>query len=194
MHGRPGDPRAACGVRQGEPAPWLTQMPHSPATAPHAPARRSPLALVAVALAGLLVACGTDGVGPVPLDLDATYVLESVNGVAIPATAAEGGGQRYVLLADTLRFSRDGTVARSFAFRHVSETVSPRDTVYESRMTFDYRTTPSGVAIGFFTPCPPNANCVGFEEGVLTPDGVIVRARLFWSGEPVLRFRRVPNA
>jgi hypothetical protein len=153
--------------------------------------RGSRVALVGVAISTLLAACGSDGFGPVTEHLDASYALESVNGAPIPATAAEGGGQRYILLADTLRFSRDGVVERSVVFRHLSTTFSPSDSVYRVNGTFRYTVRTGHLTVGNTKPCPPNANCIGFEEGIITPSEAIVRARLYWSGEPVLRFRRL---
>jgi len=148
---------------------------------------------VIVVIFSLSTACRSDGLHPVAAQLDATYALESVNGVPVPATAAEGGGQRYILLADTLRFSRDGVVARSLVYRHISTTFAPSDTVYQSRMTFPYTVSGERLTVGYTDPCPANANCIGFDEGIITESQAIVRGRIFWSGEPVLRFRRLPG-
>ena len=128
-----------------------------------------------------------------PPILPSTAAWQSVNGARVPATAAEGGGQRYVLLADTLRFSRDGIVARSLVYRHFSSTFVPRDTVYQYRMTLPYTVTGERLTIGYVQPGPPNANCVGFEEGTITESRATVLGRLYWPGEPVLRFHRLPN-
>lgn len=141
----------------------------------------------------LLVAC-SDGAGPGEVLLDGTYVLRAVNGRGLPTTIAEGGGQQYIVLADTLRFSRNATVARSMAVRHLSATPEfyPADTTYHQVMSFPYVVESNRVIIGYRDPCPPNALCIGFEEGEFTPTGLHVVGRLFWSGDPILTFRRLP--
>ena len=144
------------------------------------------------ALLGLLGACTFDSFGPISARFDGVYALESVNNSPVPATAAQGGGEHYILLADTLAFSRDGTVSRSLVFRHLSTTFEPRDSIHQYRLTFPY-TIDGGrvVTIGYREPCPPNASCVGYEVGMITPSRATIKGRLLWSGEPVLRFRRL---
>jgi hypothetical protein len=154
--------------------------------------RSGPL-VVGLLVAGALGACGSDAVAPVAARFDGAYALEAVDGIRLPATVADEPGYRSILLADTLTFQRDGIVARSMVYRQVSATRSPRDTVYHLRMTFPYTVEASRLTIGSRTPCPPNANCVGREDGTISASGVIVWARLFWSGEPVLFFRRLPD-
>jgi hypothetical protein len=52
----------------------------------------------------------------------------------------------------------------------------------------------SRLTIGWRQPCPANAICIGFEEGVVTESTATVLGRLLWPGERVFRFRRAPNA
>lgn len=162
----------------------------SPASPPpRSSGRPTPLAVLGLAIAAMLAACSADPLaptagrlGPQVAPFERTYVLESINGFALPATAAEGGGQHYVLLADTLRFTFDGSVDRSQTYRHVSTDPSPRDTVYHSRSTLPYAVDGGQVTIGWRRHCPANALCVGFEEGSITQSTVTVLGQLYWPG------------
>lgn len=129
--------------------------------------------------------------GPEGGGFEAAFALRSVNGHELPATVAEGGGQRYVLLADTLRFQVDGTVARTTVFRHFSTTPSwPADTIYRTQGNLPYDLNNKWIIIGSRSPCPPNAICIGSETALITPRGLRVVARLRWPGEPILEFDR----
>lgn len=146
-----------------------------------------------LAAAVLCTAC-SDTTGLITSRFEGTYALQSVNGNPVPALAAQGGGQRYFLLADTLAFSRDGTVARSRTVRHIDDTSAPaRETVYSDRSVFPYAVDDGRLTIGSRAPCPPNANCIGFEEGTISETHAVVIGRLYWSGDPVLTYRRVPS-
>lgn len=152
---------------------------------------RTPLLWTLVISLVALTGC-SDGVGPGESADEGTYALSHVNGRAIPAIVAEGGGQRYIVLGLTLRFSRDGTVARSVTMRHLSTTPPyPPDTTYHHTMNLPYVLEGNRLIIGYRDPCPPNASCIGFEEGELTISGLRVVGRLLSSREPVLTFRRV---
>jgi hypothetical protein len=89
--------------------------------------RRRRLTRAGFLIGSLSLACRSDVVGPGRVE--GSYVLESVDGRAMPATAAEGGGQRYIVLADTLGFSASGMLVRSLAYRHLSATFAPADTI-----------------------------------------------------------------
>jgi hypothetical protein len=123
--------------------------------------------------------------------LRATYALVRVNGSYLPTVVAEGGGQRYTLFADTLQFELDGRVRRTQVVRWVSTDMAPGDTTYTQRMTLPYSIDGKSLVMGYTTPCPPNANCIGFDSAVIDEETVTMVARMFWPGEPRFVFRRV---
>ncbi len=141
-------------------------------------------------MAGQLLECVSEGFVPGAL-IDGVYVVQKVDGEAFPATIAKGGGQHYILLADTMRFLPQGMVARTVVYRHSSTDMFPRDSVYRIHVSFPYVLDGRRVTIGNRRPCPPNAQCIGSEEGMIGAYRVVIVARLFWSGEPVLDFRRI---
>ena len=123
--------------------------------------------------------------------IEGVYALVAVNGRASPATVAEGGGQQYVLLADTLRFSRAGTAVRSSSYRHLSSTFTPPDTVYNQVLVLPYTLDRGKLTLGAREYCPPNANCMGWDEGVMSSGELTLVGRMQWSGDPILSFRRI---
>src|SRR5207244_10191990 len=114
--------------------------------------------------------------------LTAIYVLQSVNGHSIPATAAQGAGQQYVVLADSLAFDLSGQVRRTYTVRWISTAPPLQDTVYTQTMTFPYSIERNKLTIGFQQSCGPAANCVGWEEGTIDATTARVIDRIFWSG------------
>lgn len=150
--------------------------------------------IIALALAPCLssLAGCSDGMGPDDTNGEAAFALHSVNGRSLPTTVAEGGGERYVLVADTLRFSADGTVARTTVVRHLStSSLYPPDATYHQEWDLPYVLEGIRLTIGYRDPCPPNALCVGFETGTFTPTGLRVVGRLLWPGDPILEFHRI---
>lgn len=147
-------------------------------------------AIAGIAVASALLSAGCREVTSVPERLSALYVLQNVNGMSLPATAAQGGGQQYVVLADSLAFDPSGQVRRSYTVRWIS--TSPRlvDTTYSQTLVLPYSIERNRVVIGFRGPCPANANCVGSEEGTIDGTAVRMIARLLWSGEPEFVFVR----
>jgi hypothetical protein len=133
-------------------------------------------ALLPTLLCSQLSACGWDPFGLDPDRLDGTYALRSFDGREVPVTLSRGAGEEHILVADTLRFSPNGTVARSVVFRHVSATAVPRDTVYHSRLR--YGRTSNRLRIEY-PPCPPNANCIGAEEGRIAGARLTISRRIY---------------
>jgi hypothetical protein len=159
----------------------------------HTPALRA-IIVAWLGTAALVVGCRQEAAAPIRAPFAGTYALEWLNGSPLPALAAEGAGQRYFVLADTLAFSPEGTVARRLTVRHIDATATPpEETVYRHRLVFPYTVDDGHLTIGFREVCPPNANCIGFEEGTVSAANAVVIGRIFWPGEPILMFRRVPN-
>jgi len=128
---------------------------------------------------------------PVPLRFTGRYALFSVKGVLSPAVVAEGGGQRYTLLADTLDFQSDGFVVRHYVYRHESIDMQPADSIYAYRFTLPYTVVGNELTIGKVVTCPANANCVGVAKATITSGEITEHQSAYWSGAPELRFRRV---
>ena len=96
-----------------------------------------------------------------------------------------------MLLADTLQFEPDGQVRRTQVVRWVSSTIAPGDTTYTQRITLPYVIDGTTLVIGYTTPCPPNASCIGSDVGDIDDGTVTIVARMFWPGEPRFVFKRV---
>ncbi|HKW09401.1 MAG TPA: hypothetical protein VJO33_03415 [Gemmatimonadaceae bacterium] len=138
-----------------------------------------------LALLVALLAAGCRDAPSAPQRLAGVYVLESVNDNPIPATAAQGGGQQYIMLADSLVFDLSGHVTRSYTVRWISTTPPVTDTIYSQTLTFPYSIDRNRLTIGTHQSCPANANCVGWDDGTI--DGTTARVvdRIFWPGAPV---------
>jgi hypothetical protein len=147
------------------------------------------MTMIATTLAALAAGCG-DSVLVSPR-LSALYVLNAVDGHPLPATVAEGGGQRYIILADSLLFESNGQVRRSFAIHWISNSPRPLDTVYTTTVRFPYTIAGPALTIGYtVAECPDNANCVGSAKGTIGSATLTLYDGLFWPGEPALVFTR----
>lgn len=145
---------------------------------------------IGVLVALVMLDAGCSDPASVPARLSALYVLRSINGHSLPATASQGGGQQYIVLADSLAFEPDGQVRRSYAVRWISSDPRFVDTVYTQIARYWYAIDDRKLTIGYTAPCPPNANCIRSEEGTIDAAGVRLNARLLWSGEPEFVFIR----
>ena len=139
----------------------------------------------------LLVALATAGCWEAPSAqqrLSALYVLQTINGNPLPAIAAQGGGQQYVVLADSLAFDLSGFVRRTYTVRWISATPPVMDTIYNQTLIFPYSIDGNRLTIGARLSCGPNANCVGWEDGTIDDNTARVVARILWQGDPVFVF------
>ena len=134
-----------------------------------------------------VIGCSNSGEPQTPLA--GMYVLQSINGAALPATAAQGGGQQYILVADSLAFGSDFQVQRTYTVRWLSN-AAPYDTTYTRTATFPYTRSGDRVTIGAQLSCGPGANCTGSETGSLDGASLRVTARIFWPGDPEFLFAR----
>lgn len=140
--------------------------------------------------AAILTACWFDGTSPVQERFSGVYVASSIMGSGLPATIRHGT-DKDILLADTLKFSNDGMVYISLAFRRVSTTSSPADTVYRVQMRRPYVIDGTRVTIGMER-CPINALCMGPEIGEIDSSGAQLRSA-FWPEGAKIHFRRVSS-
>lgn len=108
-----------------------------------------------------------------------SYALVSGNGVPVPLLLwREPSGASATLRFETLTFSADGRAERSRALLLVS---AAGDTTREATTIAQaYRVDGARVVVGWFTPCPPNALCVGNDEGTWDASGVSLESRLYW--------------
>jgi hypothetical protein len=126
--------------------------------------------------------------------LDGTWVLRTVRGAALPAVVVEGGGMRYTLLADTLRFSPAGTFTRTQHVRQQNASPSqflPADTTYAQRFSWRYTRLGPALMLGEWVWCPPNALCVGVDEGAVVGDRITLVRHAMYPGDMLLVFERV---
>ena len=167
---------------------YLGTSTHRPPPMSRSPARRAlPLLL---ALAG----CGDGTTAPDGV-LEGTWVLRTVDGASLPAVTQQGDGMRYTLLADTLRLARAGSASRVQVVRlqsAVPGAFRPADTTYALRLTRPYTLRGRTLTVGDETPCPPNASCLGIDQGVVTlGDRILMVRHAMMGGEAVLAFDRV---
>ena len=155
-------------------------------------ALRAP-ALRALPLLLALAGCD-DATGP-RTSLEGTWVLRTVDGARLPAVTQEGAGLRYTLLADTLRLTREGLASRVQVVRQQNAAPRPylpADTTYALRLTRPYTLSGRTLTVGDRVPCPPNANCLGVDAGVVEGDRILLVRHAMLGGEAVLAFDRVP--
>jgi hypothetical protein len=146
-------------------------------------------------IAALALAAGAAGcheTTAVPETVQADYALQSVNGSGLPTAVLTGGGNTYILLADTLRFYSTGRVFRHTVVRHLTTGVPSTEEVYDQHNDFPYQLAGTFVIIGYTGPCAANAICIGNESGLLTEDSVVTGGGLFWPQGSTFSFRRIP--
>ena len=124
--------------------------------------------------------------GPVPLP--STFVVRTVNGSALPVPVMSHEELEIVVLADTLRFYPLGIAHRISIYRNTRIGVSTITTIDTSRVQESYEVR--GDSLRFIRYCPPNANCVGPPEGILSADRRQLVLRL-WPSGPVASYDRV---
>jgi hypothetical protein len=149
-----------------------------------------PLRFAVLACAMSIASLGCRDISAVPQRLSALYVLQTINGLRLPATAAQGDGQQYVVLADSLRFDVNGMVTRSYTQRWISSTPPLIDTIYSSTLVLPYSIDGKAITIGYRQGCGPLANCIGYEEGFIDASTVQISGLLLWSGAPEFVFKR----
>jgi hypothetical protein len=164
----------------------------TPSRLPRALAFRALPFALALALAG----CGGDVLGP-GTPLEGTWVLRTVDGARLPAVTQEGGGMRYTLLADTLRLTRTGSASRVQVVRQQNadpRPYLPADTTYAMRITRPYAVRGRTLTVGELEPCPPNANCLGVDQGFIDGDRILLTRHAMLGSDAVLAFDRVSGS
>ena len=119
----------------------------------------TPRTLVAAAIAACaLAACGHDDpLSPATLT-GRRYSLERTGNDAIPIIWSAYQGDTTLLLGDTIIFGAPPHATRVITYHHAFRGEAPRTETF--RVEMEFRTHDGEVEIGWFTPCPPNADCV----------------------------------
>lgn len=119
--------------------------------------------VLSVLLAVLPVgAAGCDDAG-LPF-LEGTYQLVRAEGDPLPFSLWDSEAEGMTLLDERLMFRPDGTVERR-TLRRFREG-NPAQVREEWHVVEqEYRLVGRSIAVGWFTPCPPNALCIGNDTG-----------------------------
>lgn len=127
------------------------------------------VALLALALSG----CDDDFLPFV----EGTYQLVRAEGAPLPFTLWDTGAEDATLLNERLTFRSDGTVERRTLrrFREGNPVQQREEWVV---MEQEYRLEGRTITVGWFTPCPPNAMCLGNDSGRASRDRVILSSVL----------------
>jgi hypothetical protein len=117
------------------------------------------------------------------------YVLRTIDGKPLPATVAEAGSDRFVLIADSLRFDLGGQVQRKHVVRWINTSLTPGAiTVVETR-TFPYSVDGTNIVIG--PACTQDAcSVIASDVGTIDVNSVRLMVRILWPGEPLFVFTR----
>lgn len=117
----------------------------------------------------MIAACSDDPLEPVPGRLDALYVATSVGGESLPRTMAFID-VTVTLVADTLRFSSDGSVTRKTVIRTVVGNL-PQET-FVSRAEAEGVYSIDGIRLTMGPKCGINELCAGWAGGTIIPSRV----------------------
>lgn len=132
---------------------------------------------VRVAAAVILSGCSLHE----PRQVEAEYVLSTVDGEVLPAVIAENELAVVRVIADTIRLYGNGTGVRARVTETTSDVtldvVEPRPRSPES---FVYRITGDRFEADF--PCPPEASCVAPPHlvGTLSDAGQVLTSAAAW--------------
>jgi hypothetical protein len=137
-----------------------------------------------------ILSCSREVTGPM-ITMEGTYVLRAVEDRVIPTVLVEGGGQRYTIIADTLRFHAHGDVMRTQVMHHESATALGSMGTYTTSYTWPYERRGLRLTIGRVVPCPPNANCVGTHGGRFTFRGLVIDRHANFGTDARLHFERI---
>ena len=66
----------------------------------------------------------------------------------------------------------------------------PADTTYALRITRPYTLSGRTITVGERLPCPPNASCLGIDEGLVVGDRILMVRHALLGSQAVLAFDR----
>jgi len=148
--------------------------------------------LLAAAVAFFAIGCGDDALAP--FQVAGTYVLQSVNGVALPAPAGYPGPADgpITVIADTLRLTADGHGSIVRVEDYPATDGTAERVVHENE--FSFQTIGHILVITY--DCPPNALalCVPGPHMTAEPSGSgLVVTRLLGEIRPRLVYAQVQS-
>jgi len=94
------------------------------------------------------------------------YVLESVNGLVLPAIVSAGQADTSFMLAATIMLDAAGNAVRSEHWRYVYPPNHSDEGTFVGHL--QYRLTDNNITVGSFQPCGPAALCEGNKVGKFT--------------------------
>lgn len=107
--------------------------------------------------------------------LEGTYQLVRAEGEPLPFSVWDSGAEGVTLLDERLTFRPDGTVERRTLRRfREGNPVQVREEWHVLEQ--EYRIAGRTITVGWFTPCPPNALCVGNDSGRASVTRVILQS------------------
>ena len=120
-------------------------------------------------VAVIVLAAGCGSVTDPPLTGD-IYVLDSIEGVALPAPYSPNRDAMQRIIADTLALATDGSGTRRTAYEGGPDPTRPR----REETAFSYTRSGDHIEIAFA--CPPTARCIPAPHlaGTITTTGITI--------------------
>jgi hypothetical protein len=118
------------------------------------------------------------------------YVLESVNGQAVPAIVIASQTDTSFMLSATLTLDGGGNAVRIEHWRYVYQPSHAEEGTFTANA--EYRITGDNITVGSFQPCPANALCEGNKVGKYTST-TLTLAYANNPGAPVFLYRIAPS-
>ena len=133
----------------------------------------------------LTMACSDPTQPPERVSQD--FLLESINGQPLPAVVNAGPDDTTRILSGTIRFDLAGNAFSAEHWRRVY----PVNRTDENTLSLlqEYRITDGDIVVGSFTPCPPNALCIGNKIGMITESTLTLSYD--YPNAPVYFYRRL---
>ena len=138
--------------------------------------RQQAFALLLVAAIGC-----SDSISP---KLPATFDLENINGRGLPTFYSPTPGLTPTILFASLTLDNNG---KAFWLETRREFDGTQTSI---RNTFDYRITLNQIAIGSFSPCAANANCMGTYKGTISNETLSLNVQATDAGAIVYNYRK----
>jgi hypothetical protein len=123
-----------------------------------------------------------------PFKIPTQFLLENINGRQVPTYLSATPGLTPTILGASLTFEEAGKAVMTEDRREFDGT----ETTITN--TFDYKIHGNAFEVGFFGPCPPNANCVGTYKGTISGQTLsLTIAALSIDGSIIYNYRIAPT-
>jgi hypothetical protein len=120
--------------------------------------------------------------GTAPPEISGFYLLESINGQALPRTIHDSDGYTTTVVWSTLTLDAAGYAALVECVRQVSPNNPQTEITHTTG--YAYHFDGENVVFGYSPPCPPNALCIGPPAGRVVNGSTLV---LSYPGDPPYR-------